>query len=576
MAARTFLLQMFIQIQIISHTSAVNYLMYYTMKSSSLMYKWQYDTVAPVMDYDNCYGYQGYTSCWKICDTFIYKIVDASNYERLWYTHAVNAPGATCKVQSSFDGGSTWDDLFYGTQINTWDMIRVMPAQGVDWYAFNRQPQLGIRLLASGCCYWNALFLEAEHVPTTAAPTLPTLMPSVSPSRIPTTAVPTGDSNEPTATPSSMPSKAPTLNPTFDPSAAPSTASVDPTATPSYDPTIGPTTEPTNDPTVEPTTAPSPMPTHPSPAPTLPTLMPSVAPSRVPTSAAPTVDSNEPTATPTNDPTVEPTTAPSPMPTHPSPAPTERTSDPSITPTESTSDPSITPTIQPTANPFVATFDTENTANPFADNTNDGDSLVSVLILVAVICLSTFFVFFVVKCIYDRVKALKGSEEHIAAEMNETTDDIRIDPDNLFRKPLEQWEEDDVYMWLLMVNKGTLKGLAEILKAQRIKGSHLEAITEEMLKEFGIALGDRMEFDMVRGELFALYAPPEPGNENVDGDDTPTEADDTPEAEGVVQIKAEDAQGKKGEEDTKSIEKMCDERTIVPYGNTTAGTPFEV
>eukprot|EP01083_Nonionella_stella_P171093 583623_1 len=315
------------------------------------------------------------------------------------------------------------------------------------------------------------------------------------------------------------------------------------------------------------------MPTHPSPAPTLPTLMP---PSRIPTSAAPTVDSNEPTATPTNDPTVEPTTAPSPMPTHPSPAPTERTSDPSITPTESTSDPSITPTIQPTANPFVATFDTENTANPFADNTNDGDSLVSVLILVAVICLSTFFVFFVVKCIYDRVKALKGSEEHIAAEMNETTDDIRIDPDNLFRKPLEQWEEDDVYMWLLMVNKGTLKGLAEILKAQRIKGSHLEAITEEMLKEFGIALGDRMEFDMVRGELFALYAPPEPGNENVDGDDTPTEADDTPEAEGVVQIKAEDAQGKKGEEDTKSIEKMCDERTIVPYGNTTAGTPFEV
>ena len=74
-------------------------------------------------------------------------------------------------------------------------------------------------------------------------------------------------------------------------------------------------------------------------------------------------------------------------------------------------------------------------------------------------------------------------------------------------KPIEKWDIDDVYNWLSAVHDGQLKQLAEQFKSAKIRGRGLAKITEDHLKNlFDAGLGDRLQFEEARKELFDQYA----------------------------------------------------------------------
>eukprot|EP01083_Nonionella_stella_P101616 288221_1 len=356
--------------------------------------------------------------------------------------------------------------------------------------------------------------------PTTAAPTqtpttgTPTQTPSKTPTNVPTTVSPSKapTTETPTHTPSDVPSKTPSQSPTDVPTTvSPSkTPSVTPSKTPSQSPTDVPTTvSPSKTPSVTPSKTPSQSPTD---VPTeTPTKTPSVTPSKTPSQSPNTASPSASPTTPT--PSVSPVTeAPSASPVTgaPSKNPTSATVGPSESPITyiPTRFPSDTPSVAPidtfTSTVFTSTNgDSDRSVIELDDNEQlaYGIGLTSAVIVVAVCALCG-------QRVYKQRHEIDDEEGTLAAHVADIETNEHADTDekhDIYTKQVEEWNVDDVYTWLSTVSDGDLTDLAGKFKAARIRGIILDTLRDEHLDEFDVKFGEKMEFNLVREDLFARY-----------------------------------------------------------------------
>eukprot|EP01083_Nonionella_stella_P101614 288219_1 len=356
---------------------------------------------------------------------------------------------------------------------------------------------------------WWTLYIGPTQQPTSAPTRPPTTLssePTHVPTRPPTTATPTQSPT--TGTPTQTPSRTPTVS------------TRTPTQTPSETPTVSPSTNPT---TGIPTQAPSDAPTTATPTKTpstVPSKTPSIVPSKTPTTSPSTetptkTPSINPSKTPTKTPSTIPsktpsqnpsTALPSASPSTPAPSSSPVTGTPSQNPSESpvtTRFPSDTPSIAPIDVFSSTNRDSDQSANGVDDEEQlaYGVGLISAVVGFAICALCG-------QRVYKQRHEIDDEEGTLAAHVADIETNEHADTDekhDIYTKQVEEWNVDDVYTWLSTVSDGDLTDLAGKFKAARIRGIILDTLRDEHLDEFDVKFGEKMEFNLVREDLFARY-----------------------------------------------------------------------